>query len=174
MKKFITSLNIALAIMFGIAAPLSTPKVEAAVANDYPVRIVAPSIKLDSPIQGMGVNELGEMDVPSGKTNNVGWYKYGVVPGKTGTAVLDAHVFAAFKNLSKLKTGNSIYIYMKSGKKLQFVVTKAKTYSLSSLSPYTLFAATNTKQINLITCAGTFSKAADTYSHRLIVSAKLV
>jgi sortase A len=136
---------------------------------DYPIRIIAPSIKLNSPIQGMGVNKKGELDVPSGKTNNVGWYKNGTVPGQSGAAVLDAHVFAAFSNLKYLAPGSDIYIEMASGKKLHFTVDIAKKYKLTELSPTALFQTTSDKKMNLITCAGTFIKNRATYDHRLIV-----
>src|SRR5438552_377745 len=45
-----------------------------------PVELIIPSINLDSPIQSLGLNKLGEMDVPDGRTNNVGWYEYGTIP----------------------------------------------------------------------------------------------
>jgi len=141
---------------------------------DYPVRISAPSIGLNSPIQGVGTTSGGAMAVPSGKSNNVGWYKYGVIPGANGTAVLDAHVFAAFKSLSKIKNGGDIYITMASGKQLHFVVTKAQTYAITNLSSSTLFAPTSAQALNLITCAGNLTADHSTYDHRLIVSAKLV
>lgn len=142
---------------------------ETLATNDYPVRIVAPSIKLDSPIQGMGINSKGELDVPDGKTKNVGWYKHGTVPGNSGAAVLDAHVFAAFSNLKNLKAGSDIYIVMSSGKKFHFTVDAAKKYKLSELSPTDLFQSTNSKKLNLITCAGNLTKDRSTYDHRLIV-----
>src|SRR3989338_10251998 len=42
-----------------------------------PVRLIIPSINIDSPVVGVGINEKGEMDVPDGSTDRVGWYKYG-------------------------------------------------------------------------------------------------
>lgn len=143
-------------------------------SNDYPVRISAPSIGLNAPIQSVGTTSDGAMAVPSGKTNNVGWYKYGVTPGQNGTAVLDAHVFAAFKNLANVKVGGDIYITMASGKKLHFVVTKSQMYTLASLSSSTLFAQSSSQALNMITCAGNLTADRTTYDHRLIVSAQLV
>lgn len=144
------------------------------VTADAPAWIYAPSIGLFSPIQGVGTTATGEMDVPSGRSNNVGWYQYGVKPGEQGTAVLDAHVFAAFKNLSLMKPGQDIYIVMQSGKLLHYVTTRAETYAINALSPYTLFAPSNKPQLNLITCAGQFVASRATYDHRLIVSAVLI
>lgn len=153
---------------------LLAPKSAGASEVDYPTWVIAPTIGLFSPVQGMGVNSRGELDVPSGYTNNVGWYKDGVLPGNIGTAVLDAHVFAAFKNLSQIQPGGEIYIFMASGKIHRYVVKESNYYSLNTLSPLALFEPTSSKQLNLITCAGTYIASRGTYDHRLIVKAELV
>lgn len=115
------------------------------------------------------------MDVPDGTSNSVGWYAGGVKPGEAGTAVLDAHVFAAFRDLDKVKAGDYVYIFMQSGTVLTFQITQSNLYDLSTLSPHALFEPHNTtKKLNLITCAGEFAWDRQTYTHRLIVSAELV
>src|SRR4051812_30102627 len=57
----------------------------APVANDAPGQLSIPSIKLKARVVPMGVNSKGELDVPSGSTKDVGWYKDGTVPGDTGS-----------------------------------------------------------------------------------------
>ena len=79
-------------------------------ADQYPERLLVPSLDLNVAIQPVGQNSKGEMDVPSGSSSNVGWYKYGTMPGNVGSAVLDAHVFAVFKDLRYLKIGSSIFV----------------------------------------------------------------
>ena len=154
------------------AAEISSATISSIIEEEKPVYLYIPSINLFSKIQGVGVNKKGNMDVPSGKTNNVGWYKHGITPGETGTAVLDAHNTAAFKKLDALPLGEDIYIYNSSGEWLHFSVVEAKTYPIEKLSPSTLFAQANAPQINLITCAGLLLGNGEA-SHRLIVSAKL-
>ncbi len=141
---------------------------------DTPVRLVVPSIKLDTDIVGVGLNTKGEMDVPSGKTNNVGWYEDGANPGSLGSAVFDAHVFAAFARLRELKEGADIYVFQKSGNKLHFQVTDHKIYPLRAVPLAKLFLAQDTKRLNLITCAGSLTRDHSTYDHRLIVYTTLV
>jgi LPXTG-site transpeptidase (sortase) family protein len=138
-----------------------------------PVRVIIPAINLDSKILSLGKEKNGEMSVPSGKSNDVGWYKYGTVPGNMGSAVLDAHVFAAFANLDKLKAGDNIFVVTDKGEKLRFVVGEAKTYKLNALSPNTLFHQSDAKRLNLITCAGSLTKDKSTYTHRRVVFAVL-
>lgn len=157
-----------------VSKMIAAPVVHAASVSSVPKRLHIPSINLNSPIIPLGVNSKGEMDVPSGNTNNVGWYKDGTVPGNVGSAVLDAHVYAAFKNLHELAVGSDIYVTDGGGKTLRFRITEMKTYALADVPLQKLFNRANAVRLNLITCAGTFLPAQDTYSHRLIVYAELV
>jgi sortase A len=154
----------------------ATEQVNAALktAPSLPTRLVIPAINLNSPVQHLGLNNKGEMDVPSGKTNNVGWYKHGTLPGQTGSAVMDAHVFAAFKNLKNLKVGEHIYVVNAQGETLDFVVRDSRVYPLSQVPAELLFNRADSQRLNLITCAGTFIQSAGTYDHRLVVYAELV
>jgi sortase (surface protein transpeptidase) len=142
--------------------------------DNRPVRLNIPSIKLDALIEYMGVNEKEELDVPDGKTNNVGWYKDGTIPGDIGSAVFDAHVFAAFAKLKYLKIGDDIYVTTKENTELHFVVVAAKTYPLQSVPANLLFERQDAKRLNLITCAGQLTPDHTTYDHRLIIYTKLV
>lgn len=139
-----------------------------------PARIIIPSIGINTTIEGVGVNEKGEMAVPSGTTNTVGWFKYGTAPGQVGSAVLDAHVFAAFAKLKYLRPGADVYVITSQNQILHFIVDEKKTFALSELAPEQLFRATKRPDLNLITCAGSLTADHSTYDHRLIVYATLV
>ncbi len=152
------------------ANPALFPQAELAL----PSQISIPSIKLNSPIEPMGINEVGELEVPSGKTKNIGWYKDGTVPGEVGSAVMDAHVYAALSKLNKTHIGDDIYVVMESGVTLHFRITEKKTLPLSKVSNEELFNRAIDRELHLITCAGTFSKKLNTYTHRLLVYATLV
>lgn len=133
-----------------------------------------PSIKFKSLVIPVGLNAKGEMDVPDGESNNVGWYKYGPEPGEVGSAVLDAHVYAAFENLKDVAVGDSIYVTNADGDELHFVVEETTTTRLEETSAARLFERTDKARLNLITCAGTYIASKGTYDHRLIVYAVLV
>lgn len=156
-----------------LVATTSTP-VAKKVVGDAPFTVSIPAINLDNPVIRVGLNEKGEMDVPSGTSDNVGWYKHGPMPGEVGSAVLDAHVYAAFKNLDKLKVGDDIYVTNADGKELHFVVEETAVTKLEETSATRLFDRRDKVRLNLITCAGTYSAARGTYDHRLIVYAVLV
>ena len=143
-------------------------------APDYPSQLSIPSVSINAPIVQVGINAMGEMDVPDGRTKNVGWYKYGTVPGDIGSAVIDAHVYAAFNKLRYLKVGGDIYVTTDAGKTLHFKVTDSRVYTLNEVPLQQLFNQNDGRHLNLITCAGKFSSALNTYDHRLIVYATLV
>lgn len=143
-------------------------------APTTPVLVSIPSIKLNAPVVEVGLNNKGEMDVPSGDTNDVGWYKHGTVPGNEGSAVLDAHVFAALKNLRYAKVGDSIYVKDAVGATRNFIIRSSMVYRLAEVPRELLFNRTGGKYLHIITCAGSFDKSTNTYDHRLIVYAELV
>ncbi len=154
----------------------AAPEKRLASAPITPARLSIPHANIDKRIIGVGINDKGEMDVPSGSTDNVGWYSPGVKPGAPGTAVMDAHVYAAFKDLSHVSVGNDVYVSDAHGNTLHFRVTKVTTYLLSDLTSAMLFSGygTSGSYLNFITCAGTYDTVAATYDHRLIVFAELV
>jgi LPXTG-site transpeptidase (sortase) family protein len=137
-----------------------------------PARLNIPSIQLDSPIQPMGLDKYGRMDVPTNR-KTTGWYSKGTIPGNKGSAVLDAHVFAAFKNLHKLKVGDEIFVTDKENAQRKFVVQETKYYSLDKLSPEELFNKKDARRLTLITCAGKKTGDERGYDERLVVYAVL-
>lgn len=141
--------------------------------GQYPTRLMIPSIKLDVPIENVGVSEKGEMGVPDGKTNKVGWYAPGTVPGKRGSAVLAAHVYAAFKKLRYALPGTDIYIVTQDGETLHFIVEESMVYPLADVPRETLFNRSDSARLNLITCAGKYNAKLGTYEKRLIAYARL-
>jgi sortase A len=153
------------------AAPIAHAQEISGVA--YPAELVIPSIGLAAPIQGVGTTSNGEMGVPNGTTNKVGWYEYGTVPGNIGSAVIDAHVFAAFANLKYLKPGSDIYVITQEGSILHFVTSRAQTYRNANVPLETLFNQSDGRYLNLITCAGRLTPDHSTYNSRLVVYAQL-
>ena len=156
------------------ASPTKKPLKIVQQGKIIPVHVRIPAALVDSPIQHVGINEKGEADVPSGSSNAVGWYKYGPLPGHKGSAVLDAHVFAAFARLKDVQPGDDIYIDMSDGSERHFRVSTTRVFPLVSLSPSQLFRPTSRADLNLITCAGSLTADGSTYDHRLIVYSTLV
>ncbi len=149
--------------------PVSEPTPKKNFVAEAPVRLIIPSINLDTSIISVGLNSKGEMAVPSGSTSHVGWYKHGPKPGQRGSAVLDAHVFAAFDDLRYLKVGSDVIVQTSSGQRLRFVVRESTVYRLNELTSKMLFGRGGDRWLNLITCAGKLTSDGSTYTHRLVV-----
>lgn len=132
-----------------------------------------PAVGIETGIELVAENEKGEMAVPDGSSDMVGWYRHGTVPGETGSAVLAAHVYAGFKKLRGVEPGERIEVTGANGVVRRFVVEEVKLTPLAEVSPYFLFERADAARLNLITCAGKFDKKLGTYTHRLIVYAVL-
>jgi sortase (surface protein transpeptidase) len=142
-------------------------------SNHLPASLSIPSIKLVASIAPVGTDSDGAMAVPI-VPKTVGWYKDGTIPGTPGSAVLDAHVYLAFKTLKNVKTGDSVYVTNQSGTKLHFVVSATRTYFYTKVPAQTLFAQNDGgAHLNMITCSGTWLPSQGTYDHRLVVYATL-
>lgn len=140
----------------------------------YPAQILIPSLKINSYVEDVGINAAGEMEVPDGSTNAVGWYKFGTVPGNAGSAVMDAHVFAAFKKLKSAKIGSDIYVVRENGEQLHFKVISSKVYPLAKVPMEAIFNDASGTYLNLITCEGRYLISKGTYDKRRVVYAELV
>lgn len=142
------------------------------------MRLIIPKINLNAEVKQVGITSKGNMAAPR-KFSEVGWYKYGVYPGFTGSAVLAGHVDngialpAVFSNLKDLIVGDDIYMNVKDGEKLHFVVVGHTVYNFDS-APKEVFAEKNGKFLKLITCTGNWLKEFRTHDKRLVVKAVLV
>ncbi|MDB5237403.1 MAG: hypothetical protein JWL88_505 [Parcubacteria group bacterium] len=144
-----------------------------------PVRLTIPTAGVDANVQQVGLTSNGDMGVPSNFTD-VGWYKYGPMPGAVGNAVIDGHVDnglslpGVFKNLDQAKAGDYIYVRTESGTQLRFVIQAIQTYPYDAVPKETLFGHSDTPHLNLITCSGTWLPNGKTYDTRLVIYSALV
>lgn len=142
--------------------------------TSQPMRLTVPSLEIDADIQYVGVTKDGNMGVPSNFID-VGWYKYGTIPGNYGSAVIDGHVDNAiglagvFKNLSSIQVGESVYVQTKGGEKLRFVVTEVVTYGYKDVPVEALFNRKDGRRLNLVTCGGSWIQTEKTYDERTVV-----
>ncbi len=154
-----------------VVIPLPVPVVQYA----EPVRVLIPAIRVDAPVQPVGIAPDGTMGVTHDQWS-VAWYKYGAVPGAPGSAVLAGHLdtkltpTAVFYDLDKLKPGDEVRVQEKNGTEVRFKVRELKTYSYDS-QPEEVFAAGGSSRLSLITCAGVWLKEKHSYSERLVVFA---
>lgn len=140
-----------------------------------PTRLQIPKLQIDTHVIYMGLTKDGNMSVPT-NVIDVGWYKYGALPGNTGTAVIAGHLDGlrgepgVFINLSKLVPGDIISVTEGNGLVVSFVVRETKNYPQTT-QPAEVFTSTSGSHLNLITCAGRWDSLEHRYAERLVVFA---
>jgi LPXTG-site transpeptidase (sortase) family protein len=117
---------------------------------------------------------------PPTNFTDVGWYKYGTVPGYRGSAVFAGHVDNAlalagvFKNLEKIRVGEAVHITNAEGEVLKFRVTDTRLYDYNNVPTDQIFNQNDRARIRLITCSGSWNQSVKSYDQRLVVTAELV
>lgn len=150
--------------------------IEAQIEIRLPVRLIIPAINVNAAIQNVGVNNKGEMDVPSNIVD-VGWFRLGSRPGEKGSAVIAGHFdgkngeAAVFANLNKLKKGDKVYIKNDKGPLITFTVRESRAYAPGYADD--VFSRNDGTYLNLITCDGVWDGVKKSYSKRLVVFADI-
>lgn len=156
-------------------APISPNKLEKPVTLGHPVRLVIPTLEINAKIQKVGINKKGNMATPS-NFKDVGWYKYGTMPGDVGSAVMAGHVdnglafSGVFKRIGDLEKGDDVYVDTDDGRRILFVVTGAEVYDYDAPAPE-VFRENDGRYLKLVTCTGTWVESARTHGERLVVTA---
>lgn len=147
-------------------------------ARSRPVRVVAPAIRLDSPLIDLGLGADGSLDVPPDGTTG-GWYTGGPAPGELGPAVLAGHVDWAgragvFNNLRRLHPGDRVTVERADGSAAVFGVTKVARFPKSGFPTEAVYGDLGGAGLRLITCGGAFDRRVHSYTDNVVVFADLV
>jgi LPXTG-site transpeptidase (sortase) family protein len=142
-------------------------------APAVPVRVAIPAIGVDADLESIGLLPGGKLDVPR-QPENAGWYNLGPKPGETGNAVIDAHLDigrtrGVFWDLRKAKVGDVVYVTDARNQARAFRVAKTAVYPVDQAPMQEIFGTASGKHLNLITCAGVWSKRLNHYDKRLVV-----
>lgn len=143
-----------------------------------PVRVSVPSVGIDVEVVALGLEPDGSMQVPSDFAV-AGWYADGPEPGEPGAAVVAGHVDsyegpAAFFPLRHVEPGALIVVATADGQRLDFVVEKVTQHPKTAFPTDAVFAPTTGPTLRLVTCGGSFDRAARSYLDNLIVFARLL
>ena len=139
------------------------------------MRVEIPAIGVSSPLVRLGLNSDRTMEVP-GDFQVAGWFTGAPQPGQLGPAVIAGHVDsrtgpAVFYRLRDLRPGDQIRVVRADHRVVRFQVDSLASYPKRSLPPDAVYGATTTPALRLITCAGTFDRAQNSYRDNLVVSA---
>jgi LPXTG-site transpeptidase (sortase) family protein len=139
-----------------------------------PVQLLIPSLKVNRPVEGIGVNRNGVLDLPVNGWN-AGWYKGSPVPGAPGDAVIQGHAGLPnepmlFGNLFKLKQGEKIIIVLADGSQQLFLVQSMSVVPIGTAPPG-IADPSGPPRLTLVTCTGHFDKDKKYYTERLVLEA---
>lgn len=157
-------------------APIDTPTPIPTVAT--PTTLIIPTLHIHAPIESVGMDSMGRMDIPKVVTDTA-WYNLGVKPGEMGNAVIDGHFDkvtgapSVFYYLKTLQKGDSVEVVDTNGQTYVFTVQQTVNYPTNTFPLDTVFGPSDEKNLNLITCSGTWDKTRHNYSERTVVFAKL-
>ena len=140
-----------------------------------PIRLEIPIIKVDAPVEYLGLTADGAMAAPIGGVN-VAWFNLGPRPGEIGSAVVSGHYGtwkdgsgSVFDNLNKLKIGDKISVKDEKGNIANFVVRKIQKFDPNADATDIFSSSDGKSHLNLITCEGVWDGVGRTYSKRLVV-----
>lgn len=137
-----------------------------------PVQLLIPALDVHRPVEAVGVNRSGVMDLPANFWN-AGWYRYGPVPGAPGDAVIEGHAGypgepLIFGKLATLGAGDKIVVVLGDGTRRLFLV-ESKAIVPVGTAPPGFGEPYGPPRLTLITCTGYFNKNNYSYSQRLVV-----
>lgn len=157
---------------------LTTPSEKTTASFIIPTTLSIPKISITVPVESVGMDAKGRMDVPSDE-DNVAWYNLGFKPGEKGSAVIDGHFDkasgepAVFYKLSSLRAGDKITLTGDNGEQMAFTVLRLQYYDFDAFPLQEVFNTTDKPRLNLITCEGEWNKKTLNYSKRLVVYSEL-
>jgi len=146
-------------------------------AQGLPIRLIIPKINVDASIEYRGVTQEGAMEVPD-NASNVGWFEHGPQPGENGNAVIAGHFDGkngedgVFINLNELKKGDTIYVEDDKETSTAFVVREIQIFDPGYAR--SVFSASESAHLNLITCDGVWDGVKKSYDKRLVIFADIL
>lgn len=152
---------------------LSSTVALVSVPRSQPRKLLIPSIGVSTLVGSLGLQANGQVMVPS-TVHTVGWYRLGPTPGQVGASVILGHVDSyvgpgVFFNLKNLKSGARISVVLANGAIINFQVVKVVEYSKSDFPDRLVYTSQGARELNLVTCGGTFDHSTGHYESNIVV-----
>lgn len=145
------------------------------VAPSLPKKLHIDTLNIASRVLPMGVNADGSIQAPRNIYDS-GWYSGSVKPGDIGAMFIAAHASGPtreglFANLDKLVIGDIMQIEKGDGTRLSYKVVHTEIQPLDGLDMKKMLLPYGNalRALNLMTCAGDWVDAANTYNKRVLV-----
>ena len=142
-----------------------------------PVRLRIRALRVDSKLERLGLRADGTIAVPE-RTDVAGWWAGGPRPGQAGPAVILGHVDSrtgpgVFVGLSKVRRGTLVTVERADGSTVTFRVREVAQVAKTRFPTDLVYAPSLDPSLRLVTCGGTFDRAAGHYRDNVIVFASL-
>lgn len=143
-----------------------------------PVRLLIPSIGVDSTLMDLGLEADGTLEVPPSGFP-AGWYTEAPTPGELGPAIITGHVDwggspGVFYDLRNLRSGEAITVERQDGSTARFRVTSVQRFAKGEFPTQAVYGDLDHAGLRLITCGGEFDRQARSYRDNVVVFAELV
>ena len=183
-----TSAGAATASPDGTTAAATADPSGTARASEFPepkegvllAKLIVPAAKVDHSVEVQGVNDKGEMELPSGK-DGIAWYDFSAFPGYGSNAVFSGHLdwftgeLGVFGRMRDLKEGDEATVELSDGMVMKYKVAKIATYELKDLDKDRIAEITGPTEkdtLTFITCDGAF-RSGD-YTQRRVIRAERI
>ncbi|MFF0218831.1 class F sortase [Streptomyces vinaceus] len=166
----------------GSALPVpGLPAAHAPLAGSVPERVDVPSMGIRAPVVSRGLDAQGAIEPPPYESpGTVGWWGGGAKPGEAGAALLVGHVDTAskpavFYGLSTAKPGDTVRVVRMDGSVAEFTIEEVRVYERAHFDAHRAYGQRikGRAELRLVTCGGTYDKAAKEYTANVVVSAYL-
>ncbi|MDD7917552.1 class F sortase [Actinomycetospora callitridis] len=146
-----------------------------------PATLRIPAIRVDAPVDQVGLNPDRTMEVPAEGTpgyDHAAWFRYSVTPGRQGPSVIIGHVDSAeagpsvFFELGRLRPGERAEVVRADGVTVTFEVTEVAVYPKDAFPTDRVYGPTAGPELRLITCGGSFDSGAGSYRDNTVVFAR--
>ena len=155
----------------------AAPATGSAPGKQYaPMRIDIPAIGASAPIDPLGLNRDGTLQVPT-DFGRAGYYTGRPPPGAVGPAIVVAHVDsksgpAVFARLRELKAGDEVKVTRADRSEVVFVVERLESHPKKGFPTKAVYDPTPGATLRLITCGGSFDRRAGHYRDNVIAFAR--
>ncbi|MEU9860450.1 class F sortase [Streptomyces sp. NPDC047971] len=146
-----------------------------------PRKVEIPSLGIAAPVVGRGLDASGAVDPPPYEMpHSVGWFRTGTRPGAEGAALFVGHVDTAtrpavFYGLSSARPGEIVRVTRTDGSVAEFTIDDVQVVPRERFDARKVYGQrqAHRAELRLITCGGTFDRAAGAYTANVVVSAYL-
>jgi sortase (surface protein transpeptidase) len=150
--------------------------------NHTPTTLSIPAIGVRSPVNPLGLNDDGSLEVPARGPlyDQAAWYTGSPIPGQAGPAVLLGHVDgrgglpSVFFELAQLSLGDRVTVARADGSVAIFEVYLTKQYGKDEFPTAAVYGNTDGPELRLITCAGSWDTETGHYRDNTVVFARLL